>query len=682
MGTNLRFWWWAARVALFVAPLVLGFDALAQDPPVPTEPGAADPAADPVADALAEAAVEEGGGVFKWVVLVGAVAVLGALSLVGRRFANAITLVGGFGFIFVGERLFGDGAMHWPLTALGLVGVGLSLALRVRAWTSEPAGARQDAQRVALIAAAVSAASLGLYAWSTDAGVAMLGLDEAAGARVSGVLGALFPIVLFGGLLPTLFVDRALADHPVLLPAAAPSRAAQSGLATALALSLLFPLNYVAHDADWQWELDMSYFRVTDLGTATRGVARSLPEPVVAYLYFDAGSDVGEKVEPYFRKLADASEGLVTVERVDQALRPDLAEAHNIRENGYVVLARGDDFQKFKIGTELDRARRELKKLDGTVQKHLLKLASDQRNVYFLTGHGEAGWRERENPGRKLAEFKRTLEDLNFKVDVLGVTEGSAVAIPEDAALLVVAAPELEILPEEEAAILAYLDRGGALLLMLDPGAARVPGLLSRLGVQAGSEPIAHETAHAVLSRGIADRVLLATNRFGTHESVTTVSRNSTVAYLLMPTVVSVEATPDASGVEVTTLVRSPPDSWEEVDRDFAKSATETSKVFDLAVAVEPSAGDGFRALVIGDVSVFSDVAFASSRGNAAFADDAAKWLVGDEEIVGETQSEEDVEIRHTREGDVAFFWGTILGVPMLVLAMGAMFVNLRRRAS
>lgn len=655
-----------ARLALPLL-LLLATAALAQEPPVDVP---VDLPSAPEADA--------GGGAFRWVALAGGVAIVGVLAAVGRSLAPLVALVSGLIAVFLGERLFGDGAMRWPLTGLGLVGVGVSLALRGRGLLGETEPSRRAAWRVGLMTAGLTAASLVVYALGSEAGAAALGFEGSAADRWRGVFGAITPVVLLAGLVPTLFVDRALADNPIVLPVGAGARAARAGLATALALAMLFPINYVARSDRYLWEADYSYFRVTGVGGATRAVARELPEPVVATLYFSPGSEVRDRVEPYFRELSGASDGMFSYEVVDSALRPDLAEAHGVRENGYVVLARGENEQKFKLGTDLDRAKRELKKLDGTVQKHLRKLSSDEQVVYFLSGHGEGSWRERENPTRKLREFKTTLEDLNLKVEVLGVTEGSAVAIPDDAALLVVASPLVEILPEEEAALLAYLDRGGALLLMLDPGAARMSGLLARLGLSAGEAPIAHETAYIPQRRGIADRVLIATNRFGTHEAVTTVSRNSTRVGLVMPTVLALGAL-DGAVTQSTVLVRSFPDAWEDLDGDREKGSEEPSRVFDLAMAVEGPGDGAFRAIVVGDVSTFSDPAYAYSQGNQLFAEDAAKWLLGDEDQVGETEREEDVEIRHTREGEGIWFWGTILGVPLLLTVAGGIFVNLRR---
>ncbi len=659
---------WLKRSLPFLA-LGVAFAAMGQDPAI-------DAAVEAAADALENPEVATTSSRIPGMLISVA---LGAALLFTRRFSATLPLIAGLGFVFVGERLFGDGSMRWVLTGVGVVVLIASLGMRIQALLSETNTSRKNAQRYAIVTAAVTIASLMFYALSTSFATDALGLADESLSRWVVAFQALVPLVLVSGLFPTMFLDMVLSENPVMVPGAAPGRALRSGLSTAFALALLFPLNYIANADKYSTEADYSYFRVTGVGTRTMGVARSLSEPVTATLYFSGGSEVRARVEPYFTTLAGASNGLMTVQVVDNAVRPDLAEEHAIRDNGWVVLSTADSTQKFQIGTDLDRAKRKLAKLDATVTKHLLKLTSDAQVAYFLSGHGEASWRERDNPARKLSKFKRDLEDLNFRVETLGVTEGSAVAVPDDAALVVVAAPMIPLFEEEENTLIRYLEDGGALLLLLDPGAAQVPRVMDYLGLEAGEFPVANEAAHIVYTGGIADRILVATNRYGTHPATSTVSRNSARNPLALPTALSLKQSPSAND-DITTLVRSYPDSWEDTNNNRQPDANEPTQVFDLAVAVERE--EGFRAVVIGDVAVFSELAYDNMQANIDFAADVATWLVGEDQLIGQTEREEDVEIRHTRDDDKAWFWGTILGVPLLILAFGTLLVNVRRRKS
>ena len=51
--------------------------------------------------------------------------------------------------------------------------------------------------------------------------------------------------------------------------------------------------------------------------------------------------------------------------------------------------------------------------------------------------------------------------------------------------------------------------------------------------------------------------------------------------------------------------------------------------------------------------------------------DDSVKWLGGEEVFAGEVVSEDDKPIQHTKSQDAVWFTLTIVGAPLLVLALG-----------
>lgn len=583
---------------------------------------------------------------------------------------SAVVLIAGLLVMFVGERMYGF--HEWRLA---ITGAGLLIALAgvvIRAFTMRgSAGGRRNAHRLALVCSCVVLGSLALYGLTQDAVVAALGLQDDGADRFRGVVGVLWPIGVVVGLLPVLLIDRVLAMHPVLLPMGAARRAVINGVSAALAICLVFPVNYLGamHTSEW----DTAYFRTTRPGSATLALVNSFSSPVKGTVFLPAGSDVGREVQPYFDQLAAASGGQFTWEMVDQAVAPKVAEELKVRENGFVVFSQGDKIERFKVGTELEKAKRELKKLDGTIEKTLIKLTRGQRVVYLLAGHGELSTREKDEPFRKLNTFKKLLETQNYQVKNLGATEGSATAVPDDAAAVVVAGPDAALLPEELATLQKYWDGGGHLLVLVEDGADpedNLDALLGYLGLKAGRDVLANAQAYASQGQGLADRVMLVSNRFGSHDSVKTLARNSTNAYVVLPTVVPLEKVSDTKN-KLTTLVRSLPGTWADVDGDREKGAAEAEKVYELAFAVTPpDGGPASRALVVGDATLISDPLL-TAKGNVQFAYDAMRWLVGDEDIAGEVESEEDVKIVHTREEDQVWFWATTAAVPLLVLALG-----------
>ena len=81
------------------------------------------------------------------------------------------------------------------------------------------------------------------------------------------------------------------------------------------------------------------------------------------------------------------------------------------------------------------------------------------------------------------------------------------------------------------------------------------------------------------------------------------------------------------------------------------------------------------RSLVFADADMFSDGVLTSLGMNAAIAADGVRWLGREEAFAGETVSEADVPIVHTRGEDVAWFYAIIFGAPALVLGLGLVVV-------
>ena len=616
-----------------------------------------------------------------WLLAAVAVLVVAALArdTLKTLSGSGLVFLAGLFALFIGERVFGNSGLRLVISGLGLVTIALSVGLRFYAHQQSD-GERATAHNYGRLGLLIGGIGLLTYGLTLPTVTGALGLEPDAAARWSSSWYGLWPILVCVGATTTLLLDRLLALHPVSLPVGAAKRTFFAATSLALGLCLVFPVNYLA--SVHKLERDVAYFRTTRPGGSTLALVGSLGEPVSAHLFFAPGSDVKEQVRPYFEGLAAKSNGMLTVEHNDQPLDPVLAEELKIRENGYIALKRGENVEKFKVGTKLKKARRELKKLDETVQKHLLKITREQRTIYFLVGHGEASAKEKDNLLRKLNLFKKLLQAQNYQVKELGIAEGSTDAIPEDAAMVVVAAPEEPLLPEEERSFTEYIDRGGRLMVFLDPESDPMENLLAKLGLKAGTEPVAHHQAHLRQSRGKGDRVLLVTNRFGSHASINTLSRNSTQLALLMPTTVALEKLEDAKG-KLTTIIRSFPDSWVDSNGNRERDTNEAAKVLDLAYAAEGGEKEtDYRALVIGDVNFLADPILQLSRANHTFVLDAVRWLAGDEEISGGINSEEDVKIQHTRDENWAAFYLTVVAFPLLVLILGGVLIRLRRNRS
>jgi len=620
----------------------------------------------------------------------------------------------GFGLIFVGERLFGGGESTWQPV---LDGGGLFLAVVALAMVGARRS-RADADQkapygLALVFGAVGLSSLLLYALGTDAGTGALGLDDDAADRLSVAMHALAPIVWLAGTMPLVSINRAVSLSPVRSIPALVREGAVSALAVSFALSMLFPLNYLAHEHNKRW--DLGYFKTAQAGTRTLAMIEALDEPITVTNFFPTGSDVEDEIRTYFDPIAGPK---LDVRYVDHALEPGLAEELKVRDNGYVVFSKGEQVERVKIGADFDGARRKLKKLDKELQKSLLKLARGQKVAYFTVGHDELYWRGDADKTRKINTLKQVLTSLNYKVDELGLANGLGDRVPDDADVVFVMGPMKPFLDEEIDALNAWRDRGGALLVALEPGGADMSGLLSPMGLSVDLDSrLAIDNYYLKVTGGPGDRVNVVTNKFSSHPSVTTLSRNSSQVGVAFPGAMHIAEDPGRSPGKVQTTIRSLAAAWQDLDGDLEfDDGTEQRKAYSLAVAVTtpvegaateasppPTADDDAkdadadadadaadadkstptesRVIVMGDASWASDL-FLLYSGNGQLAVDALSWLTEDKSLEGETTSEEDVKIQHTKEGQGLWFYGAAAFVPFALLSLGLGRLRYRKTRS
>jgi hypothetical protein len=191
-----------------------------------------------------------------------------------------------------------------------------------------------------------------------------------------------------------------------------------------------------------------------------------------------------------------------------------------------------------------------------------------------------------------------------------------------------------------------------------------------------------------------SDRANLGTSRFSSHASVSTLSRNSSRATVVFPGASSLDKRPGGAGdLKVDFAVKAMPDTFEDKAGTFQYDAAADGKrnAFNLGAAVSrgvpaPAGYKGkdppeYRAFVLADADALSDLAF-SNEANVLLAADAIRWLGGEESFSGAITNSEDVRIEHTKAKDQLWFWSTIAGVPLAVLALGLVVARRARRAA
>ncbi|MBL9037188.1 MAG: Gldg family protein [Archangium sp.] len=604
-----------------------------------------------------------------------------------NSYLTSSLLGAGLVFLWAGERVVDGGTTRLVTTVLGILlalAAAAARSLRMGRATSE---ARQvESTLLALHGLGVFAVLL--YFWQSDVFAKVGGQTlETTSPKLAGVLAVLWPAVLVASLAPTLLLEFSYASM-----ARAPKvelgrirEALLSGLGFAFALTFAFALQYVVTERDVK--RDFSYFRMARPGDATKKLAQSFDEKVEVVLFFPPASDAAELVQAYFDEVkADAP--LLTVSRLDYAVEPLKAKALNVTGNGTVVIKKGERKENLYMGVDVEKSRTQLRSLDQEVQKRLLQVGTSKRTVYLTAGHGERTQDALGGADQRatIDLVYRTLQDQNFEVRTLSTAEGLGSEVPNDAAAVFIIGPQKAFSEPEAKTLEAYSKRGGKLFIAIDPEMGLTfAELLTPLGLSFKPEVLANDQAYARLraTQSPSDRRNIGTRSFSSHPSVTYLSRYQAPVVLLGAGPID-ELGQHPADLTIDFAVRALSSTWNDLNNNFEPNVPpEVRKSYGLMAAVSRRAAsnkvsDELRALVLGDSDGIADDVLGGVQGNQLLIVDGLKWLLGEEQLQGATNSEQDVPLTRTKEQDNLWFYGTTLLAPLAVVGIGALA---RRRA-
>jgi hypothetical protein len=626
----------------------------------------------------------------------------------------------GLFFLFLGERLFGYGGGRWPLDVIGLILLLGPTALRLYT-TISTTGARRYVERTLLACHLGVIVSLILYVLSSKWGLSHFHVTDKGAAKMETVLTVLYSVGIVVSLIPMFMIELSLGTAlrtGIELKRSGDDEAIEymrvadvgwSGLSVALALGFLMVTCNVASERNIQ--RDVSYFKTSSPGDSTKGIVSSSSEPIKVMLFFPEPNEVKEQVKDYFNALASAT-GKIQIEEHDRLLDAELAGKYKVNKDGYVVLVRGSgDKEKFgtiELDTELDKARKgagKLRNFDREVNSQLMKLVREKRKAYLTVGHGEMTdyssvppeLKNGKVPERHITTFKKRLTDLGYETKDLGLVD-LAKDVPEDATVVIMLAPSVELQPAEWAALDRYLDKGGRLLVTLDPtGDPSLGPLEGKLGVKMAPGHLTDDQKFLPQRGNPSDRRFVITTQFSAHASTTALSRMSDSGLVLIDSGALEDAPLTVKDAKKTITIHSMESSWMDQGDpgNFAfDTGSEKRQKWNIGAAIEgPKVKgadgkdkDGYRAIVYADTDLFADV-MVQNMGRVAvimvsgpLLDDSIRWLGGEESFVGETVSEDDKAIEHTKGKDQAWFFLTVIGAPLVVLGLGLFGTLARRR--
>ena len=164
----------------------------------------------------------------------------------------------------------------------------------------------------------------------------------------------------------------------------------------------------------------------------------------------------------------------IQLEFIDPFTNPTETRENNIQVDGELVIT----YQHRREHTqELSES------AVSTALQRLIRQESHQ--IVFLQGHGERNPTEFQNQ-QHVGLWSRNLIGNGFDVQTLNLSQNKTIS--DKISLLIIASPQVALIPEEIAIIINYIKRGGNLLWLLEPDDKELRGLLplaDELGITA-----------------------------------------------------------------------------------------------------------------------------------------------------------------------------------------------------
>jgi ABC-type uncharacterized transport system involved in gliding motility auxiliary subunit len=413
-------------------------------------------------------------------------------------------------------------------------------------------------------------------------------------------------------------------------------RSAKFGINSATSVLLLIGIlafvNYLG--AQHVKRVDLTTEKTYSLSDQSATVAQQIKDDVHIKAFY-AGGDYAPARD--LLNLFKDRNNKISFEFIDPDKQPQLAQQNAVTAYGqYQNPMSGESFSYGTLIMEMagktERVEKQTEPLrEEDITNALMKLVKGERKtIYFTEGHGEKSIADVERTG--YSNVKGNLEKENYVLKTVNlVMEGK---VPDDASVIVMPGPASEPFPNELDLLDAYLNKGGSVLVLLDPPpAASLSEFMKKWSINVGSNFVLDATGVGRLF-GAGPQIPLVTT-YANHKIT---ERFNVMTFF--PLVRSVmPATPPATGVTVEKLLSSNERSWGESDMKSAE-ATMDEKVdlkgpVALAVVATKDLGENKKArLVVYGDSDFASNGYSGTQGNGNLFLNSVSWLAQDESFI------------------------------------------------
>ncbi|NLW22057.1 MAG: GldG family protein [Tissierellia bacterium] len=448
---------------------------------------------------------------------------------------------------------------------------------------------------------------------------------------------------------------------------------------TAIVLAILIMVNVLVSSLPTPLtRYDISAEKLYSITSNTKVVVNGLEEDVTIYWIVQSGEEdhIIENLLDKYDSLSDH----IRVEKKNPDVYPTFAKqyTHERVKNNSLIVESGErsrfisyddiyirepNIYTFSSSTYFDGEGAITSAIDYVTREELPQL-------YLLEGHGEA-----ELP----SAFKEQIERDNIEINTLSLLKVDS--IPEDAAAIMIYAPESDISHKEKDLLADYVKEGGKLLVVAGPTEdgilENLYALLADYGVKA------HE---GIVVEGAREHYAFQTPLMLLPEMKKSEITDPLIEenyYPLMPVSIGLTIDEAAAGGRVTSLLNTSQSAFSKLAgfniSTYEKEEGDIDGPFAVAVSVE-SGQDG-KMVWFTSSSFLEDMYNAYSSGaNVNLGMNALSYLIGEREAVAIRSKSLDYEYLTISDSTSFMLKVIMIGLfPILYLAIG-IYVIIRRR--
>lgn len=424
------------------------------------------------------------------------------------------------------------------------------------------------------------------------------------------------------------------------------------------------------------YKADWSASNRNSLSAASQSLLEVIDGPVkiTSYANIDEGlrRRIHNLVDLYQNNKSD-----IIFEFINPETEPEKTRQLGITVNGELIIEYSGRHENIKEISE--------QSLTNALQR---VIRGDERWIIFMEGHGERSPHRQAN--HDLQAWSAQLESKGFNIQTINLA--STPRLPDNTHVLVLASPQVALLPGETQIIEDYINNGGNLFWLSDPDSSQhLEKIAELLGIEFQPGMIVDPTTQLF---GINDPRFAIVTDYPAHLIT---QQFSTISLFPQAAAIDIDA---VTNWQAVPILQSVDRSWSETDKIKGNvvfdSGTDIPGPLTIGVAMsrhpeeliddsaspakENEPGHEQRIVVTGDGDFLSNT-FLGNGGNLDLGLSILNWLSHDDTFIAiPAKTAPDLQLELTPTTQIIIGFGFLILLPLVLIGSGIMIWKKRRK--